>query len=265
MATKTNIEVPELHNEDINNMFEYISSVDFLDLLTESSKVFLMNEKTKNKKDEIIGYWMAIQLRYLIKKYFPTEKLTVQFKPKINGLLNNTIYELAIDYDGKTIIVMNIKFVISNLATNFQRNFDDVVINTVNVNNYKGIEYVNLMLLSEETPAFTFWQEKRFEKYEQLHIKHLIKLTNLSLLKTNQCYLPTIILNKNVLVSDAQLKSSVKQQKVKYVDQKRLSDMCIKFWYNDLIYQRIKDTIIEDDIYTVLKKILLLVKARLPS
>jgi len=265
MTTKTNITIPELHNEEIMNMFEYISSVDFLDLLTEVSKSFFQNEKTKNKKEEVIGYWLTIQLRYLIKKYFPNEKILVQHKPKINWLLNNTIYELSIDLDWKTIIVLNIKFIISNLAQNFQRNFDDVVINTVNVNNYKGVEYVNLMLLPEEVPLFTFWQDKRFEKFEQLAIKQLIKLTNLSLLKTNQCYLPTIILNKNTSVSGSELKSSVKQLKVKYADVSKLEDICIKYGYNGLIYQKLKDTIIEEDIYTVLKKILLLVKARLPN
>jgi len=43
-----------LHNEDILNLFDYVSSVDFLDLLTETSKVFLLNDKTKNKKEDII-------------------------------------------------------------------------------------------------------------------------------------------------------------------------------------------------------------------
>jgi len=254
-----------LHNEDILNLFDYVSSVDFLDLLTETSKVFLLNDKTKNKKEDIIWFWMTIQLRYLVKKLFPNENIEILFHPKIQWLFNNTSYELCINYNWKTIIVINVKYILSNISVNFQRSFEDIVINTVNIHHYKWIEYIWLMILSEETPMFSSWLNKRFEKYEQLSTKYLIKATNLSLLKSKPVYLPILVLNKNVIFNEDSSKSSMKQQKVKYCDLQKIDDLYVKYWYNELVFSRIKNTILEPDIYNVLNKILLSIKSRLPN
>lgn len=253
------------NNENILNLSDYISSVNFLDLLTEISKFFLLNDKIKNKKEDIIWLWMTVKLRILIKKFFPNQNININFRPKIQWLINNTNYELSINYNWETIIVINIKYILSNISINFQRMFDDIVINTVNIHHYKWIEYVRLMILSEETPMFSHWLNKKFEKYEKISTKYLIKATNLSLLKSKPVYLPILILNKNVIFNENKSKNSMKQLKIKYCNLKKISDLFIKYWYDELVFLRIKNTVLEEDIYNVLNKILLLIKTKISN
>lgn len=241
---------------NFQEMFEYIrDQQQFTNLLSDLTKDFFLVDYPKNKKENIIGYWLAIKLRIIVDALFKnmTNKppIRIMAQERVSGLLEKSnTYNLVIYINEVPAIVVDVNFITNNLSTNFPRIFKNIVYNANNINQYEGMEYISLFVVAEKTPSFT--ANKQYDKDEEMSLFNLIKLTNLSLCKHNRFDISTIVLTP--FIDGTTGKPKIKKPNLSNYN--IFHTQCLRENISLDIFHNIEDTVLNNDIMKFLQKIL---------
>lgn len=222
----------------------------FLEILKESFKVYLKTGARSNEKLKIFHGKIANDISNLLSQYNSTNLYTVSSlgygngkEIKIEGRYINKAVDITISKNGKPIVGIAVKYVMSNYKQNSNNYFENMLGETANIRS-NNIPYFQIIVLLEEMPYYL--QDGSIKEWEKITEHNLKKYLIMSEDNT-EIFLHTpektlLYIVKYPTYKDLKNKNEYKEKYLNFNFDFEYSDININF-RNNIIYNNYEEFI----------------------